>query len=89
MRLRSLVILPIKAYQLLISPVLAPSCRFYPSCSTYACQAIEKHGVLRGIALAVWRIVRCNPWSAGGYDPVPPLSSTRSRIEEPLHHYGK
>lgn len=89
MRLRTLVILPIKAYQLLVSPVLAPSCRFYPSCSEYACQAIHIHGIVRGLVLSCWRIVRCNPWSTGGFDPVPPALSTLSSFEEPFHHHGK
>ena len=89
MRLRSFVIAPIKAYQLLLSPVLGPSCRFYPTCSAYACTAIETHGLARGLGLALWRILRCNPWSSGGYDPVPPVLSTLSSTEEPLHHHGK
>jgi uncharacterized protein len=69
--LRSLAVAPIVAYQLLISPFLGNNCRFYPSCSQYAKEAVLKHGVLRGVVLAVRRIVRCNPWNPGGVDIVP------------------
>jgi uncharacterized protein len=61
----------IRAYQLLISPALPASCRYYPSCSQYARQAVLKHGVIRGGYFALARIVRCNPWSPGGVDLVP------------------
>ena len=61
----------ITVYQRLISPFLGPTCRFYPSCSQYAKEAMLKHGVLRGVPLAVRRIVRCNPWNPGGIDFVP------------------
>jgi uncharacterized protein len=59
------------AYQLLVSPLLPPSCRFLPSCSEYAAGAIERHGALRGSALALRRLARCHPWGGSGYDPVP------------------
>jgi putative membrane protein insertion efficiency factor len=62
----------IGAYQLLLSPLLLPSCRFEPSCSHYAQEAIATHGVLRGLALAMRRLLRCHPWGGSGYDPVPP-----------------
>ena len=62
----------IKVYQLLLSPYLPASCRYHPGCSTYAAQAIVAHGPLRGLWLAVRRIVRCHPWGGMGYDPVPP-----------------
>ncbi len=58
-------------YKAAISPLLPPSCRFYPSCSTYAVEALEKHGIFKGLYLTVRRIVRCNPFCDGGYDPVP------------------
>lgn len=61
----------IKAYQFLISPMLVPSCRFTPSCSVYATEVITKHGPIRGLWLSIKRILRCNPWNAGGYDPAP------------------
>ena len=61
----------IRAYQLLLSPVLPPSCRFLPSCSDYAAEAIARHGALRGGALAAKRLLRCHPWGGSGYDPVP------------------
>lgn len=59
------------AYKYLISPVLGQHCRFHPSCSCYALQAIEQHGSLRGMFLATKRILRCHPWNEGGFDPVP------------------
>ena len=66
-----LLIQPIRFYQRYISPLKPPSCRFTPTCSNYAIQAIRKHGPFKGLALAVWRILRCNPWGGSGYDPVP------------------
>jgi len=65
-----LFILLIKGYQKIISPVLPPSCRFYPTCSEYGIEAITKYGVIKGGFMAAWRILRCNPLSKGGYDPV-------------------
>ena len=61
----------IRGYQLAISPLLGPRCRFYPSCSQYAIEAIETHGAARGVWLAVKRISRCHHWHEGGFDPVP------------------
>ncbi|MBA2760256.1 MAG: membrane protein insertion efficiency factor YidD [Chloroflexia bacterium] len=57
-------------YRRAISPLLPPSCRFQPTCSEYAYEAIDKYGILRGGRLAIWRILRCNPWGGSGYDPV-------------------
>ncbi len=68
---RRAVAFAIAAYQRLVSPYLGPACRFYPSCSQYAKEAVLKHGVLRGLLLAARRIVRCNPWNPGGVDFVP------------------
>lgn len=66
-----LLVVPIRIYRLVISPLLPPSCRFYPTCSQYAIEAIEKYGALKGSFLAVKRIGRCHPFNPGGYDPVP------------------
>jgi putative membrane protein insertion efficiency factor len=69
MVVRRAAVAPIRLYQLLVSPLLpANTCKFHPSCSEYAALAIRKHGVLRGVRLAVWRLLRCHPWSAGGVD---------------------
>lgn len=69
--LQFVVILPILFYQKAISPMLPASCRFTPTCSQYAIEAIRKHGIIKGGYLAVRRILRCNPWGGHGYDPVP------------------
>jgi len=68
--MRRFFILAIKGYKNFISPVLPPSCRFYPTCSEYSIQAFEKYGVIRGSAKSLWRILRCNPFNKGGYDPI-------------------
>ena len=65
------LLLPIRFYQAAISPYTPATCRFKPTCSEYARQALIKHGPIKGLALAVWRILRCNPWGGSGYDPVP------------------
>lgn len=67
----SALILPIRFYQRVISPLTPPCCRFTPTCSHYAIEALQKHGPLRGTWLAVRRICRCHPWGGSGYDPVP------------------
>lgn len=69
--MRKLIILLIRGYQMFISPLKPPSCRFAPTCSHYALEAIQKHGVWRGGRLAVIRILKCHPFHPGGYDPVP------------------
>jgi hypothetical protein len=82
------VVLLLRGYQLVISPMYGPTCRYAPSCSSYAVQAVEAHGLLRGAALATWRLLRCHPWAAGGWDPVParatperpPRRTDRTRI---------
>ena len=61
----------VRAYQLLISPFVPPSCRFHPTCSHYAIEALRRHGAFKGLWLAVRRIMRCHPWHPGGHDPVP------------------
>lgn len=74
----------LKAYRLLISPLYGQVCRFHPSCSAYALEAVTRHGSIRGSWLAVRRLVRCHPWSAGGYDPVPPVREPASmEAQEP------
>ena len=71
----------IRCYQLTISPLLLPSCRYLPSCSDYAVEAIGRHGVLIGLVLALRRLARCHPWGGSGYDPVPATSGAdRSRL---------
>jgi uncharacterized protein len=66
--IRTLAVAPIRLYQLVISPVVGPRCKYHPSCSEYAVGAIRRYGVLRGLVLAAWRLMRCNPWSHGGVD---------------------
>jgi uncharacterized protein len=65
---RHVVALPIHAYRVLVSPLLGQRCKYHPSCSRYALDALREHGVLRGLVLAGWRLLRCNPWSHGGVD---------------------
>lgn len=67
----ALLRLLVRAYRWCLSPLFPPSCRFHPSCSQYAEEALERHGALRGSWLTAHRVCRCGPWSAGGYDPVP------------------
>lgn len=69
--LSSLFILLVRGYRLLISPLFPPCCRYTPSCSEYAIEALQQHGALKGIWLALRRILRCHPWGRSGYDPVP------------------
>ena len=69
--MRQILIVPIRGYQRVISPLLPPRCRFIPSCSSYAIEALERHGAARGSWLAAKRICRCHPLNSGGYDPVP------------------
>lgn len=66
-----LLILPIRFYQKFISPLTPPSCRYTPTCSQYAVEALRKHGPIKGMYLAVHRLLRCHPWGGHGYDPVP------------------
>ena len=66
--LRTVAVAPIRVYQRAISPALPKRCKYYPSCSEYAVQAVRSYGILRGLVLAAWRLLRCNPWSHGGVD---------------------
>ncbi|MGH2952880.1 MAG: membrane protein insertion efficiency factor YidD [Solirubrobacterales bacterium] len=96
--LRELVLLPIHAYRRLVSPALAPRCKYYPSCSAYAVEAVRELGILRGAVLAAWRLARCNPWTHGGVDEVAdrrlfrdtPLRGERRRHghADPEHRHG-
>jgi putative membrane protein insertion efficiency factor len=76
--MRQLLMGMIRAYQLVLGPMLGPRCRFYPSCSCYAHTAIERHGVVRGMWLGARRLLRCHPFCAGGFDPVPDQRSTNA-----------
>ncbi len=66
---KSIILFMLKAYKLMISPYLGNNCKYYPTCSAYMAQAVEKYGVLRGLVKGAYRILRCNPFSKGGYDP--------------------
>jgi putative membrane protein insertion efficiency factor len=68
---QAVILALIRTYRFALAPLMPMSCRFEPSCSAYALEAVSKHGPWRGSALAAWRILRCNPFNAGGYDPVP------------------
>jgi putative membrane protein insertion efficiency factor len=70
--MKKAVLFFISIYRKFVSPALPPACRFYPSCSEYAHEAVERHGVIRGAALSTRRILKCHPYNLGGYDPVPP-----------------
>jgi uncharacterized protein len=76
---KAVVLAPIRFYRRFISPGLPARCRYHPSCSAYAVQAVERYGILRGAVLAGWRLLRCNPFSHGGYDPV----SAQTLFREP------
>jgi putative membrane protein insertion efficiency factor len=77
--LRELFLLPLHAYRAVISPNLAPRCKYYPSCSTYGVQAVRELGVIRGSIVAAWRVMRCNPFSHGGVDELADRRLFRSR----------
>ena len=79
--LRRVAVLPIRLYQWVLSPLLPRSCRFAPSCSEYAAEAVLAHGLIKGVQLVVARLLRCHPWGGHGYDPVPPAASS---AEAPL-----
>ncbi|MEA2331105.1 MAG: uncharacterized protein QOH58_1243 [Thermoleophilaceae bacterium] len=77
--LRTILVSPIRLYQRTISPALPARCKYHPSCSEYAVQAVRRYGILRGVVLAGWRLLRCNPWSHGGVDFVEDQKLFRSR----------
>ena len=80
---RAAVTAPIRLYQKTVSPLTGSRCKYHPSCSEYSVQAITKFGILRGLVLAGWRLLRCNPWSRGGFDPVEDQRLFRSRTPAP------
>jgi uncharacterized protein len=80
---KRLALLPIAAYQRWVSPALPRRCRFEPTCSAYAATAVRRFGLVRGLVLALWRLLRCNPLSDGGLDPVPERFTLRSRAVDP------
>ncbi len=75
---RKLFILPVRAYQKFLSPLLGSHCRCLPTCSAYMIEAFEVHGVAKGLLLGIWRILRCNPFGKAGFDPVPPKGRWRN-----------
>jgi putative membrane protein insertion efficiency factor len=81
--MRTLLIALVQLYRWFLSPLLGQNCRFYPSCSCYAQQALERHGALQGSWLAARRICRCHPWNPGGFDPVP--EPTSDNFKRPSH----
>jgi uncharacterized protein len=78
---RAVVLAPIFLYQRLISPAIPRRCKYEPTCSRYAVEAVREYGILRGLVLAGWRLLRCNPWSYGGYDPVEAQRVFRTRSD--------
>lgn len=80
--LRRLAVLPIRFYQRFVSSLFPPTCRFHPTCSSYGVEAILVHGVVKGALLTAWRILRCQPFAAGGLDPVPPRGRWRAEHED-------
>jgi uncharacterized protein len=78
--MKRVLLVLIAGYRLVLSPLLGASCRFYPSCSAYAAEAIDTHGALKGTWLTVRRLAKCHPWHAGGVDPVPPLKPDNKRV---------
>lgn len=77
----------LKAYKAILSPMLAPSCRYVPTCSEFAMEAVERYGVLRGGAMALGRLLRCHPFARGGYDPVHCEAHSRLRVATPFHFH--
>jgi putative membrane protein insertion efficiency factor len=86
---KRLALIPIRAYQRWISPAMPRRCRYEPTCSAYAAESIRRFGALRGLLLAAWRLLRCNPFSHGGFDPVPPRFTLRTGPVDPAAHHGE
>jgi hypothetical protein len=85
----SLFLKLIAGYRRWISPMLPPACRFHPSCSEYAAEAVDRHGAARGAVLAARRLARCHPWCEGGVDPVPPRARNEHRAVSTISHAGE
>ncbi|HWM54403.1 MAG TPA: membrane protein insertion efficiency factor YidD [Solirubrobacterales bacterium] len=83
------VLAAIAAYQRWFSPVLGPRCRYEPSCSSYAADAVKRFGAPRGLLLACWRLLRCNPFSHGGFDPIPDRFTLRVGPVDPAEYHGE
>lgn len=79
---RNVCVLVLRGYRAVISPLYGQVCRYYPTCSAYALEAIQRHGVVKGIGLGSWRLARCHPWARGGVDDVPPERFERYRITD-------
>ena len=87
--MKRLLLGAIRAYQRRISPLLPRRCRYEPTCSAYAVESIRRFGVLRGSVLASWRLLRCNPFSHGGFDPIPDRFTLRVGPVDPAHYHGE
>lgn len=87
--MKRLALAPLRAYRRWISPALRPRCRYEPSCSVYAEEAIERFGLIRGLILAAWRLMRCNPFSHGGFDPVRDHFTLRTEPLDPAVYHGE
>ena len=87
--MKRLVLAPIRLYQRFLSPALPRRCRYHPTCSAYAVDAVQELGVARGLVLAAWRVLRCNPFSHGGFDPVPEKFDLRRGPVDPAVHHGE
>ena len=83
--MRKILVFLIRGYQYVISPYLAPSCRYTPTCSNYAIESFQRFGVLRGLYLSVRRVFSCHPWHHGGYDPVPEKFSLKKTVTDQSH----
>lgn len=87
--MKRVLLFPIRLYQRRISPSRPRRCRYEPTCSAYAVEAIERFGAARGLLLAVWRLLRCNPFSHGGFDPVPRHFTLRVGPVDPAEYHGE
>ena len=87
--MKRLALAPIRAYSRWISPAFPRRCRYEPTCSAYAAQAVRRFGFVRGMLLAGWRLLRCNPFSNGGFDPVPERFTVRTGPVDPAVHHGE